>query len=64
MKIKKNTELDTINNELKKLDNFYYLINSDLKQIKSIESHEEKINYASYFPTGNIISISTFTLAR
>ena len=56
--IKKNTELDTINNELKKLDNFYYLINSDLKQIKSIESHEEKINYASYFPTGNIISIS------
>ena len=56
--IKTFTELDIINNELNKLDNFYYLINSDLKNINSIESHDEKINYVSYFPSGNIISIS------
>ena len=52
-RINRNNEVEKNNNNINKLNNFY------LKFIDSINPHDDIINLITYFPSGNIISISS-----
>ncbi len=57
----KNKEINKIEKKMKKFD-FYFkdiqLNLSNLKNINSLKMHDEQINLISFFPSGNIISVS------